>query len=774
MAESRAAEARLRGILEFIPVQVWCTDGAGHTVFQNARCLEYVGRPTSMATGRGWLDVIHADDASDYMRKWHDILASGKAGEAEARFRGRDGSYRWFMMRVNPVQDVAGHIVEWCGTHTDIEDRKAAEEALRGSEAYLAQAQALSRTGSFGWNVRTDALYWSRETYCILGFAPDITPTLKHVFERIHPDDAQMVTDALGRVRSGAAHIDLEHRLSMPDGSIRHLHLLADTTRTVEGDTLVVGAVMDVSSRKCAEAALLRTQARFEGILDIAEDAIISIDSEQRILLFNQGAVKTFGHASADVLGQTLDILLPANTADAHHTHIAEFSVNADISRPMARRREVFGRRKDGSIFPAEASISRLELGDEKIFTVILRDVSERKHLLESALASEKVARGQARALTSALNVLASEADPERVIEHALRALIGQLDACSCSVWLHGDDGLMSFAFALEHGLFKTRDDGGLAAISPSLPVEAVWPWPEVFRTRSAFLLADIREGEDFPWRQHVLEHGVVSILVVPMLMADQVSGVIGIRFMRTPDCRPEDIALAQALANHCMLAIQLVKLMGQARQSTVMAERNRIARDLHDTIAQGLTGIIVQLEATADAYARGLLTEAEGHAARARELARESLHEARRAVHALRPQALEDQDLCEALRQLARQLTRETGTRFELTVAGQPVPLASRWEENILRIGQEAMTNAVRHASATHVSVELAFGPAKIQLHIRDNGTGFIPVRRHDGFGLQGIAERVEEMGGQMQINSTPGAGSELAITLSISAIAG
>jgi signal transduction histidine kinase len=332
----------------------------------------------------------------------------------------------------------------------------------------------------------------------------------------------------------------------------------------------------------------------------------------------------------------------------------------------------------------------------------------------------------------------------------------------------------MSFAFALEHDQFKTRDDDMLMLVSPTLPVGHVWPWPEVFRTRKSVLLEDVRSCPDFPWRDHVVAQGIISILVVPMVVSDEVAGVIGVRFAQRRHCSEAEMALAQALANQCMLTVALNRLMSRTRETSVLIERNRIARDLHDTIAQGLTGIIVQLEATADAYAKGLLTEADGHAALARKLARDSLQEARRAVHALRPRALEDKDLCEALRQLARQLTRETKTRFDLTLTGQPIPLPARWEENILRIGQEAMTNAIRHAAADHVSVRMAFGPNDFTLHIRDDGKGFNPARRHDGFGLQGIAERVEEMGGRMQIDSAPGAGSEMFIALPISPMAG
>ena len=131
--------------------------------------------------------------------------------------------------------------------------------------------------------------------------------------------------------------------------------------------------------RKRAEEAARAATARLEGILNIALDAIISVDSNQRIILFNQGAEKVFGYAQAEVIGRPLDLLLPQRFADIHRKHIEDFTRSSDTARIMGQRREVSGRRKDGGEFPADASISKLELGGEVVFTVILRDVTEQK-----------------------------------------------------------------------------------------------------------------------------------------------------------------------------------------------------------------------------------------------------------------------------------------------------------------------------------------------------------------------------------------------------------
>ncbi|MFB2978770.1 PAS domain S-box protein [Microseira sp. BLCC-F43] len=134
----------------------------------------------------------------------------------------------------------------------------------------------------------------------------------------------------------------------------------------------LIGTISHITARKQAEEALRVSQARFAGIVEIAKDAIISVNSSQRITLFNQEAEKIFGYTAAEVLGQPLSLLLPQRFAAAHEKHVSNFTQ----SRPMAERSEIFGRRKDGREFPAEASISHLQIGDETIYTAILRDIS--------------------------------------------------------------------------------------------------------------------------------------------------------------------------------------------------------------------------------------------------------------------------------------------------------------------------------------------------------------------------------------------------------------
>ena len=214
-------------------------------------------------------------------------------------------------------------------------------------------------------------------------------------------------------------------------------------------------------------------------------------------------------------------------------------------------------------------------------------------------------------------------------------------------------------------------------------------------------------------------------------------------------------------------MAEQNLRISQAQRQAAVLEERNRMARDIHDTLAQGFTGVIVQLEAAKLAFANGSSSEGEEHNRRASDLARQSLGEARRSVRALRPEALEHGDLCVALDGLIKQMTAGTRLRGQFTTHGQPRQLMPSIEENLLRIQQETLTNALKHSDAKVFKATLSFEDNRVCLEVRDDGSGFDLSKKHDGFGLLGIRERVNQMDGKLTIESEAGNGTRIRIIL-------
>lgn len=198
---------------------------------------------------------------------------------------------------------------------------------------------------------------------------------------------------------------------------------------------------------------------------------------------------------------------------------------------------------------------------------------------------------------------------------------------------------------------------------------------------------------------------------------------------------------------------------------SVVLAERNRISRELHDTVAQEVAGISAQLEAF-KAKRERRAPEAEKHLDRARHLAQQCLNDARRFVRNLRPQTIESGNLMNALAFSAEQAAADAATQINLEVTGAPRKLSEVVEMNLLRIGQEALANAVKHARANRIDIELEYRTECIELRVRDNGSGFVPHRktkRNNNFGIVGMQERAHEINGKLSIRSSLHEGTEV-----------
>jgi signal transduction histidine kinase len=268
-------------------------------------------------------------------------------------------------------------------------------------------------------------------------------------------------------------------------------------------------------------------------------------------------------------------------------------------------------------------------------------------------------------------------------------------------------------------------------------------------------------------WRDYLKQRGAKRFLGVPILVGGEVRGFVGIRHSDRAAYRPEEIELTQALAHQVMLAIQLNEFAEQGQRAAVFEERNRMARDIHDTLAQGFTGVIVQLEAAEDAISCGCREEADDHLHRAGELARRSLSEARRSVHALRPQALQEHNFWDALKGIIKNTTVGTALHTTFEAQGKLPDLPRSWQENLLHIGQEALTNTLKYSHARNFETRLSYKARELRLELRDNGDGFQVKDRHDGVGLTGMRERVEQMGGTLSIKSLRGKGTNIVVVL-------
>jgi signal transduction histidine kinase len=224
---------------------------------------------------------------------------------------------------------------------------------------------------------------------------------------------------------------------------------------------------------------------------------------------------------------------------------------------------------------------------------------------------------------------------------------------------------------------------------------------------------------------------------------------------------------LAVGLISMVLLVLHRRRVQSiEAQHSAILAERNRIAHDLHDTLAQGFTGISVQLEA-ATGWMADDPTRARSNIDKARALVRTSLADARRAVWDLKPEAIDSGNLVTALSEIARSLSGNVAIRIQ--VNGKPRTVPPDVQKGVLRIGQEALTNAVKHAQAENIALTVSFLDNDVVLQVTDNGKGFDPVTDKAGpghLGLEGIHKRAKLIGATVEIKSKPGGGTEITLT--------
>jgi len=180
-----------------------------------------------------------------------------------------DGVYRWTLIRANPWRDESGSVVKFYGTNTDIHDRKLAEEKVMRSEAFLAEAQRLTRVGSFSWRVSSSEFKSSEQLYRIFEFDPETPMSLDLIRSRIHPEDLSLLDEMIERAGHAVTDLEYELRIQMSDGQLKYLRLVADARRDHEGQLEYIGAVQDVTQRQLAETALAKARSELARVARI-------------------------------------------------------------------------------------------------------------------------------------------------------------------------------------------------------------------------------------------------------------------------------------------------------------------------------------------------------------------------------------------------------------------------------------------------------------------------------------------------------------------------
>ena len=513
-------------------------------------------------------------------------------------------------------------------------------------------------------------------------------------------------------------------------------------------ELLIAAGVAVVAAGSVAAAMLLRqdrqwratsrdlrsAEAHVNELVEAAMDPIITVDADQRVVTFNVAAEAVFQRSRLAVIGQSLDMLIPARLCETHRAHIDRFAATGVTSRRMGAHAVLTALRADGSEFPIEASISQHEQDGQKRFTVILRDVSERVRGQAMLARSEARLRG---ILDSAMDAIVTVDDDQRIVLFNAAAesmfLCSQHEAVGLPL-----DTFIPARFRGAHGS-HVRQFGSADSAAR--------------RMGAARIVTGLRRnGEEFPIDASISQLGDGDTRYYTVILRDV----------------SERLKALEALRRSKEELQELTSTSHVAREQ----EKNRIARELHDELGQALT--MLQMDV---AWCRAKAPAAEPEFAvrldRMQVLLKSTVAATRRIAADLRPLLLDDLGIVPAVEWLAENFTQRTGVPCRLTIEDPDLELDGMQATAVFRIVQESLTNIAKHSGAADAEVSIAQEDDWLVIRVSDDGKGFIPQdpRKSGSFGLVGLRERAALLRGEAKITSGIGEGTTIEVRLPFAA---
>jgi PAS domain S-box-containing protein len=389
---------QLDGLFELSPDAVILTDEGFHVLRVNQEFTRIFGYTAEEVAGQWLPDLIVPEELRVESLKYRALLTLGKRVELEAIRQRKDG-VRFDVSVVARGISLGFDQVAFYIIYRDITERKKAERQLRRSEGYLADAQRLSHTGSFGWSISSGELFWSEETFQIFQYEQTTKPTVELLLERVCPEDAALVKQTIERASQDGRDFEHEYRLLMPDGSLKYVHALAHASWDKSGGIEFVGAVSDVTPRKRAEEALRKSEERWRSVFENSAVGVALTDMDGRFLATN--------HVYQTMLGYTEEELCTLQFLDITHEDYREanWALIAELVEGKRRQFQIEKkyRRKDGSSIWVSNNVS-LVPGTERVPRFIMalsEDITQRKRAEEALRRSETyLAEGQRLAKT--------------------------------------------------------------------------------------------------------------------------------------------------------------------------------------------------------------------------------------------------------------------------------------------------------------------------------------------------------------------------------------
>ena len=516
---------------------------------------------TFVETNAAWIERLHPDDRESVAKAYSDYI-SGLLPEYRIEFRQKmkGGNWKWILSLGKVIEyDAEGKPLRMLGTHTDITERKQAEKALRESEERFRLLFENNHTvmmliepvsGSIkNANMAAAEFYgYSLSELCAMNINDINTLT---------PDEVQ--AERMRALKEERNFFNFQHRLS--NGEIRSVEVHSAPIE-VDDNTLLFSIVYDVTERKLAEEALYNSQAQMTGIFNSAMDAIISTDAAQHILIFNPAAEAMFRCSQSEAIGQPLERFIPARFRSAHSNHVENFAQTGATNRAMGHLGVLYGLRKDGVEFPIEASISKINMSGNELFTVILRDVTERKQ-------AEKQIQRQIKHLNALRMVdiaISSSFDLNIILSVVLQQVFSQLGADASAIILLNPH-LQTIEYAASRGFRSNSIQHTRLKLGEGYASQAV------LERQTIHISALIESGSKLAKGLPFAREEFTDYYGIPLIVKGEVKGVLEIYHRSHLKTDSEWLEFLEALAGQAAIAIDNAQLFENLQRSNLTLE---------------------------------------------------------------------------------------------------------------------------------------------------------------------------------------------------------
>ncbi len=655
-----------------------------------------------------YLALIHPQDREFMTSLIKKMVVEALGCDVTKRIVRPNGELRYIRCVGTPVVE-DGTLQRIVGTAIDVTEHELLTRELRRREAYLAEAQRLSHTGSFGWKPDTGEIVWSEETYRIFECDHAVKPTIDLLVQNVHPEDRPDFLKVIKSASAGATQFEHTYRWLLPDGSVKHVHALAHALQDASANREFVGAATDVTSIKRAEEELRKSEAYLAEAQRLSQTGSWAWNPVTGdIRYWSEECYRVLGfdpHGPPPRFEAFFQRLHPDDQAPVREQYEkairdkADFEFDYRLVHPDKGVRDIH--------VVGHAVLDRSGDFGEFVGTVI--DITERKR-----------AEQELQQLVDLVPQMIVVVGPD-------------------GKWIHANRMAREYTgLTLEE--FRSKEVIG-RAIHPD-DVEGARIVRERGLAGSDPFELDARQlGKDgiyrwFLWRYNPLvEEGRVRRWYVSATEIES-------RKQEEERIRQENVRLE---------------------------ERTRIAQELHDTLLQNFLSASMQLGATVNGVPSD--SPVKGRLDRILQLMEQGIEDGRKALQGLRLSDTAPLDLVQAFSGIQRELAVPSDVEFRVTVIGEKRPLHLAIQHEIYRIGREALINAFRHSRATRVEVELEYADSELRMRVRDNGCSVDPrvlaTGREGHWGLAGMRERAAKIGGLLKICSNASAGTDVELSI-------